>query len=110
MDWLALRRDTRRVMHQTFSSDARYAFAAGGDSIIVSARRDIDIDRYGDLDREGYAQVLTGVSRIGLLRSEIEQPRRGDVVTFLEDGLSFRVENIEPATDDLTWICEVVEV
>ena len=63
------------------------------------------IARYGDLDREGFAEVVEDINRVIFLQSEVTPARLG--VVTLYSGHQFTIDTIEPPTDDTVTVCMV---
>jgi hypothetical protein len=63
--------------------------------------------RFGDLDREGYSQVVEELTRCVIDKLEIATPVRNARIEFTEDNLSFNIDFVEPPDDDRWTPCQV---
>ena len=107
MTWAAAKRNARLAVHRQFAVSATYtAPGVGASPVQVEVRLHNRIARFGDLDREGYGQVVEDINRIHFLQCEVTPATRG-VIEF-EDGRKFRIEIVEPPTDNVIVSCDVV--
>ena len=98
MGWAEIRRAARRVVHSTFVLPAVYS---SPDGLIVKpcmARKHNEKKAFGDLDREGFAQVIEDVNQVIFDAFEVE-PQRNGTVDF-GNGEVFEIVNILPKTTD----------
>lgn len=106
MGWADTKRQARLRVHAHFAVSAEYTGPALGSSAIpCSVRVHTKIARFGDLDREGYAEVVEDINRVIFLQSEVTPARKGIVTLY--SGHQFAIETIEPPTDDTVVVCEV---
>lgn len=106
MGWSDIKRQARLRVHAQFAVSATYTPPGQGSAPIpCQVRLHTKIARFGDLDREGYAEVVEDVNRIIFLQSELKPARKGLVTLY--SGHQFTVDLIEPPTDDTVWVCEV---
>lgn len=98
MEWAALRRSARRVVHATFGFSAYY-YPAFGQPFQCRVRVYAAGKMFGDLDREGFAQVVESVTQILLLQEDVA-PKRGDVIEVYDAQYAFKVDHVMPTTDD----------
>ena len=106
MGWAEIRQRARRVVHSTFSLPAVYtAPGIGAVPVPCMARMHNEAKLFGDLDREGYAQVIEDVNQVVFDALEVE-PAKNGVVTFYSDAARtivvgvFEINNILPKTTD----------
>lgn len=110
MSWHTDRAAMREDVHGKFSRAARY-FAPGSASYVVcSVRRHDNQARFGDLDRDGYAQVVEEVQRCVFDVTEVPSPEEKGRVHFTEDGFVYRIATVLPADDARYITCELVRV
>lgn len=109
MGWQETRRAARLAVHRQFAVPATYtAPAPGAVPVDCSVRLHTRIARFGDLDREGYAQVVEDINRVVFLQSEVPSPQRKGVVTITSNGLQFTIDLKVPSdSDDTIIVCEV---
>lgn len=89
MTWSDIKAGTRLVVHETFGVLVQYA-PPSGIAKDVTVRFHTKHKRFGDLDRQGYAEVIEDISQILFQKSEVTTVRLG-VVTF-PDGSRFRLD------------------
>lgn len=107
MSYTAAKRNARLAVHRQFAVSATYtAPGVGASPVQADVRLHTRIARFGDLDREGYGQVVEDINRVHFLQEQVTPATRG-VIEF-EDGRKYRVEIVEPPTDDLIVSCDVV--
>lgn len=80
----------RRAVHTTLSVSAFYTDLNTETPVELSVRWHNKIELQGDMSSAGYAEVIEGIERIILSKSELEAknitPRRGGEVTILTPG------------------------
>jgi hypothetical protein len=106
-EWDQVKLRARVAVHTQFARSAVYRVAP--DAMLttaIKARRHTKQTLMGDLDREGYAQVLQDVNAIVVDLNEIA-PVRGALVTFVGDGAKFLIENVEHSDDGRFARCPV---
>lgn len=100
MTWDDIRNEARLAVHREFGLPAVYRSPTiGAEPVPCTARFHTRIARFGDLDREGYAQVVEDVNRVIFERAEVDPVRRGTVTLM---GREFVLETCEPS-DDGRW-------
>lgn len=106
MSWTTIRAAARRVVHSTFAREATYTSPeAGSTPVAARIRLHTRFLRYGDLDREGYAQVIDDVNQVMVDVGEVVPARLG-VIDF--GGVrQYRIDNVVPEKDEEFWMCEV---
>lgn len=97
-----------KTVHKTLSELVTYTPPTGAPIPNVSARLLRGNEVFGDLDREGYAEVSQDVVRIVFQSDEIT-PVEKAVVVF-ENGSSYRIKFIRPSENDHEIVTEVVQV
>jgi len=100
-DWSATRAQARAIVHETFSLPATYTGTGEGAlTIPILARLHTRIRVFGDLDREGFAQVMDDVTRVIVDGSAVVPARGGTLVFVTPAGTyTFRVEVVQPDVD-----------
>lgn len=106
MNWADTKRQARLRVHAQFAVSAEYTPPlAGATPIPCQVRLHNKIARFGDLDREGYAEVVEDINRVIFLQSEVTPARLGLVTLY--SGQQFTIDVIEPPTDDTVVVCNV---
>lgn len=104
MNWFAIKAKAQQDVHATFAVPAVYRATGTMLDVDVTVRLHTRQEVIGDLDREGFAQILQDVNRVVLDTEEIATPKRLDSLTF-PDGRAFFLE-VMLATGNLqhqTW-------
>jgi hypothetical protein len=98
-DFAAAKSALRRVVHDTLGVDALYQDDSMSDPVAITARWHNKIDRFGDPESQGYAEIVQGIDRIGLIPEYYPDItfRRGGTVTFPAYGNAFVLQVLEPA-------------
>ena len=108
--WHELRGQARATVHGTFCREALY-FAPGSSSgTTCLIRRHMANRRFGDLDREGYAQAIESLTEIVIDLLEIPTPERNARIEFVEDGINFHIDLVQPSDDDRWSHCQVARI
>jgi len=106
MSWGEIRARANRVVHTTFAREATYTAPAEGSTPVPARIRLHDkFLRFGDLDREGYAQVIDDVCEVRVDLGELVPERYGKI-----DFQGIRIYDItEVVPDDSRgyWTCKV---
>lgn len=106
-EWDQVKIGARGVVQGTFARSAVYRTTPSSPTgLDVKARLHTKQQVIGDLDREGFAQVLQDVNAI-VLDLEQVQPVKGATVTFVSDGRAFTIEHIQHSDDGRYVKCEV---
>lgn len=105
MGWADIKRQARLRVHAQFAVSATYSAPNSADPIPCNVRLHTKIAQFGDLDREGFGQVVEDINRVIFLQSEVTPVRKGLVTLY--SGHQFTIDIIEPRTDDTVWVCEV---
>ena len=106
MGWADTKRAARLRVHAQFAVSAEYTGPAlGSPPVPCNVRVHTKIARYGDLDREGFAEVVEDINRVIFLQSEVTPVRKGIVTIY--SGHQFAIEVIVPSDDDTVTVCEV---
>lgn len=106
-DWAAAKTQLRRTVHDTFRVAALYY---ENDSVVVPqpimARWHNKIDRFGDLDNQGYAEFVQGIDRIVFVPSDHAGLVlvKGGRVVFPVYGNSFTLQVLETNSGPLEQI------
>lgn len=109
MGWADIKTLARADVHENFGLSAQYLAPNGGALITgITVRWHTKVLRHGDLDREGYPQVMEDVNRIILDSTQIAEPERNGVVT-LSDGRHYSIDYVLPY-DGRFIPCDVVRV
>lgn len=97
MSWDEIRNAARRVVHDTFRLACVYR-APNKAPRDIHARLHTKLRVFGDLDREGYAQMLEDVNYVFL--DDAEGPFvENATITFAATGQKFNVTWVAPNTD-----------
>ena len=98
-----LKARARRDIHGAFCVPAQYTDETLTEPVDVTVRWHHRIDRFGDLDSGGYAEVVDGIERLIFNRDELAekgvQLRRRGAVTLTEPewaGAVLRLDTREP--------------
>jgi len=106
--WDEIRQDARLAVHSEFGRPASYlSLTVGAVPVPCTVRYHTRTVRQGDLDREGYAQVVEDINRVIFLRSEVVG-ERGGVVTI--KGRDYSLDFLEPSEDALFAAWNVIPV
>lgn len=83
----------RRTVHETFGVRAFYKDASISAPIETRARWHNRIEKFGDLDQQGYAEIIQGIDRIIFEAAEARRlnVRRGGIVMFPDFGAGLGV-------------------
>jgi hypothetical protein len=105
-NWNEVRKRARAVVHDAFSLPALFSSKDG--SVIdapVNVRLHNKLERFGDLDREGYARVIENVNQI-VFDSEEVAPQEGTLTfSFVDEpALVYRVVNVLEAPDGSRFV------
>lgn len=78
----------RRTVHKTFGVQAFYSDSTVTVPVEMSARWHNKIDRFGDLDNQGYAELIQGIDRVifDVAEARTVGVRRGGEIRFPELG------------------------
>jgi hypothetical protein len=103
-DFAAAKSLLRRRVHDTLAVDASYQDDTMSEPACIKARWHSKIDRFGDPQEQGYAEIVQGVDRVGLVPEDYPEItfKRGGVVTFPKYGNAFSLQVLEPADGALT--------
>jgi len=106
-DFADLKSLSRRVVHTTLGVSAFYQDASMSAPEPIKARWHNKINRLGDLQDQGYAEIVEGIDRIVLFPKDNPTVNymSGGVVTFPDYGVSFRLQTLEPpdGPDQAVW-------
>lgn len=101
MNWFATKAKMHQDVHGTFSVPATYRAAGSLVDVPINARLHTRREVIGDLDREGFTQVVQDVNRVVLDVTEVPNAGRLDRITFF-DGRAFLLE-VELATGNTAY-------
>lgn len=106
MSWATIRAAAKRAVHDTFAREATYtAPAEGATPVPARIRLHTKFLRFGDLDREGYAQVIDDVNQVIVDVGEVTPEMHG-LIDFA--GIrKYRITNVVPDESSVFWMCEV---
>jgi len=106
-DFADLKSLSRRVVHTTLGVSAFYQDDSMSAPEPIRARWHNKINRFGDLQEQGYAELVEGIDRIILFPQDNPTVNYsvGGVVTFPKWGISFRLQSLEPSDgpDQAVW-------
>lgn len=106
MSWSTIRAAAKRVVHSTFARDASYTAPTPG-AIAVAARIRLHTRylQFGDLDREGYAQVIDDVNEVLVDTGELIPAMHG-LIDF-EGIRQYRITDVVKDVGEQFWTCKV---
>lgn len=83
----------RRIVHQTFGVPAFYKDSSLSAPVPVTARWHSKIDRFGDLDQQGYAELIQGIDRVIFSAHDARRinVQRGGIIMFPSLGAGLGV-------------------
>jgi hypothetical protein len=109
MSWADIKTLARAEVHENFGLSAQYLAPNGGPRITgITVRWHTKVLRHGDLDREGYPQVMEDVNRIILDSRAVPEPERNGIVS-LADGRAYSIDYVLPYEGRFIP-CDVVRV
>ena len=106
MSWNDIRKQARATVHAQFALPAVYYSKDGLRRIPCSVRKHNNDERFGDLDREGFAQVVERANQLVFDSAEV-MPQKGATVEFPDDGEVYTIDLILPKTSGQYIRCEV---
>lgn len=101
-DFAAAKAQSRRVVHDTLGVSAFYKDNTMSAPAPISVRWHSKIDRFGDLDNAGYAEIIEGIHRVIFSRERARELglRNGGVITINRPEITFQatltLEAMEP--------------
>lgn len=105
-DWRSQKQEAQLAVHRQFAVCATYTPpGVGASPVSVHVRHHTRIAQFGDLDREGFAQVIEDVNRMIFLSCEAKPERKG--VVEMDDGRQYVIDTVQPSLDGLTVTCDV---
>lgn len=109
-DFAAAKLRTRQIVHKTLAVSALYSDDAGITNTPITVRWHNKLSVHGDLEREGYAQIIEGIDRLIFNSDELAAIpltlARGGVVTIPQyQGAQFQLDTSAPTDGplDLIW-------
>lgn len=106
MSWQTIRAAAKRVVHSTFAREATYTSPeAGATPVAARIRLHTKFLRFGDLEGEGYAQVIDDVNQVMVDTGEIT-PQMHGLIDF-EGIRQYRITNVVKEKGEAFWVCEV---
>lgn len=103
MGWQDIRAAARDVVHTTFGVAALYYAPGSAVAVPVTVRHHTTMLMGGDLDREGYGEVVEDVNRIVLDTTEVTPAYKGRVVIPNDDVLYLEVAERQDAGRYQVW-------
>lgn len=105
-DFASAKLALRRTVHDTMAVDAFYEDDSMNAPEAIRARWHNKIDRFGDLENAGYAEIVQGIDRIVLFPGDTPALtfRHGGKVRFPGYGNAFTLEYLEPPTGPLQQV------
>ena len=101
-----IRDQSRAAIHAKFALPAVISDSGGSAIGTAHVRLHLaDSRAFGDLDREGFAQVIEDVNRMIFLTAEAKPERKG--VVEMDDGRQYVIDTVQPSLDGLTVSCDV---
>jgi hypothetical protein len=111
-DLADLKRQARKVVHDTMSVPAVYENPALPGSVDLRVRWHNKIAINGDLVEAGYAEMIEGINRVIFEKAELDEKgvnlARGHKLTVW-DGTVLMLDSQEPAVGPVTVIWRVVQ-
>lgn len=115
-DFAELKRDSRRAVHDLFKVDATYTGPGGATPVPLHVRLHNKIVTTGDLQGNGYVEVLEGVDRIIFNIEELQStgvnPVQNGILTFTTyHNVQFYLNTKVPMDGpiDVIWYVKRVE-
>lgn len=101
MDWNTVRGKSRDIVHATFSHPAIYTDPVTSVESGCTVRLHNEFKRFGDLDREGFAQAIEEINQAVFDSAQIV-PKKNGLVKFVEmfGQPTFEIVNITPPAGD----------
>jgi hypothetical protein len=96
----------RRTVHRTLGVDAFYTDDAVIDPAPIKARWHNKIDRFGDPEQLGFAEIIQGIDRIILIPEDYPEIefKHGGRIEFPKYGNAFLLDAREPSSGPLEVI------
>lgn len=107
--WDAIKAVSRKVVHQTFRVDALYTPPGASAALPIKVRHHTREMRFGDLDREGYAEVAEDINRLVFYREEID-PVQHAIVQIKSSGNKYRLDLRVRQDDETLAVWDVLSV
>lgn len=102
----------RRTVHDTMAVRAFYMDDSMSVPAEIRARWHNKIDRFGDLESQGYAELIQGIDRVIVIPSDHPTVtfRETGVVSFPDYGTAFRLVTTDPPNGALeqVWMAAAV--
>lgn len=95
MGWEEIRNRSRDLVHATFALSAVYTDPVTLAQTDCKVRLHNKLERFGDLDREGYAKVLEEINQAVFDSTEIVPKKKG-LVAFVGSGEVYCIVNLLP--------------
>jgi len=111
-DFAAMKALTRRVVHDTLAVDALFHESDPADpSTPIRARWHNKIDRFGDIENQGYAEFVQGIDRIIFIPSDHPGVvlKQNSVIVFPAYGKVFTLQVKEKKSGPLEEIWQVAD-
>jgi len=111
----------RRTVHKTFGVPAFYKDSSLSEPVEISARWHNKIERMGDLDNQGYAEIVQGIDRVlfdaieartvGVKRlGEVSFPELAATPTSAIPTFILNTRETETGPDREIWLVSLKEV
>lgn len=97
-DFSKLKAQVRQTVHKTFGVPALYADSATPSPVDVRVRWHSRIEQVGDLENQGYANVIQGVDRIVFLSSDARS------LGVKKNGTVKILNSFEPGVDEPVFV------
>lgn len=87
-DFTKVKARARRVVHKTLGVRAFYRDHSMSEPVEIKARWHNKIDRFGDLDNQGYAELIQGIDRVIFAAADARRinVKRGGEIVFVDYG------------------------
>ena len=111
-DWAATKATLRQTVHDVLQVDATVVVVPGDDPLPITTRWHDKINRFGNLENAGWAQVVEGIDRLIFNRPELTSKgivlTSNSVVTLLAAGDKFQLDVKEPPNGPVEEVWVVV--
>jgi hypothetical protein len=113
-DWAATKALIRQTVHDVLQVDATVVVAPGDAPQAVTVRWHDKINRFGNLENAGWAQVVEGIDRLIFNKPELTSKAivltSNSVITLLSGGDKFQLDVKEPPQGPVEEIWVVMRI
>ena len=111
-DFAATKLKTRRVVHTTFGVSAFYQDSSLSEPLPIRVRWHTRLDRFGDNETAGYAEVIEGIHRVIFAKDEAQLvgvTQAGTITIPQLDNAVLTLESREPSDGPYEEVWSVVK-